>query len=70
MNYNELYEYIYSNSDGIGARIAALDPATKKAWLMLDVLNGRKGFDHWWHEIGAGIRDEIFEQIVSEAGQP
>jgi hypothetical protein len=69
MTYTQLFEHIYSESDGIKKRINALDPATRKAWMVLEVFSDRKGFDHWWDDISDGIHDEIFDELVHECGQ-
>ena len=80
MNYTELYEHIYDVEyttqeelrAGIAKRIEALDPATRLAWNMLEVLKGRKGFDFdWWFDgfenDGDELRDEIFAELVEVA---
>lgn len=64
MTYTELSEHIYSDSDGIDARVAVLDVDTRSAWSVLRVLSGRRGFDWWFDELEEELQDEIFEELV------
>ena len=63
MNYSDLFEHIWCDSDDAAraARLAALAPATRTAWEILDMLSGRKGFDWWWEDIPSDVHDVIFD---------
>lgn len=58
-----LHERIYDGSDTGAAVLAACDPVTRTAWRVLRNLKGRSGFDHWFHELGEGLQNEIFEEL-------
>lgn len=65
MKYNELYNEVYSD-EWTFARWDEVDKDTRAAWKILKVLLGRKGFDHWWHDIDEECQDEIFEEIKAK----
>lgn len=67
MKYTDLFEHVWgADTDAERKRrIAALDPATLKAWRVLKVLGNRKGFNWWWEadDFDPEDRDEIFAEI-------
>ncbi len=57
---------IWCGTDREAAEAIASDPAgTDRALDVIEVLEGRKGFDHWWHDIDAADKADI---IVALAG--
>lgn len=70
MNYTEL-SIIHQDLTAPSARacLAAQSPATRAAWEITERLIERKGFGHWWHEIGPENREDIFEEIRQEVAK-
>ncbi len=60
MTYNELCETVYQNGDDA---VDKLDDSTRKAYHVLALFKGRKGFDWWWGGIDMETQDEIFESL-------
>jgi len=64
MKYTELYEKRWGETVANESEfLASIDIATKRAWLAMEVLDGRKGFDHWWCDIDEDCKNEIFDQL-------
>lgn len=76
MTYTEMYKEIYQPKKSKN-NYAVFTKDESKAWEILDALNDRGGFDHWWALVENEDKDEIFEEIkriikaeeVSEDGQ-
>lgn len=65
MTYAELYGAYYGpiTRTEQDALFQSWDIPTRMAWRVITELSDRKGFTHWWHEIGDENRDEIFREI-------
>jgi hypothetical protein len=63
MTYTEITETYWENKTNQKKLIAELPPSHRAAWEVLENLNGRGGFDHWFDPIDDEDKDEIFEEI-------
>ena len=70
MTFTELHEKYWKADDEKQPSILSdLDPATRKAWDIIRMLEGRKGFEYWWNPNAHGgmpedCNDEIFEEMI------
>jgi len=63
MNFIDLYELMYDGTQNYDEKIGRQDLETQRAWRAYKVLNSRKGFDWWWHDIEDEIKNEIFDEL-------
>lgn len=69
MTYTEIYNEVYGDGNK-SLEDLCVSPAHAAAWGVLQLLDGRTGFDEWWeHDIEDDeIRDEIFLRMVKTIG--
>ena len=65
MTYSELYEKRWDGKTDKTQFLEKLDTGSQKAWRVLELLDRRGGFDHWWDDIDGECKDEIFEELRS-----
>lgn len=65
MTYSEIYEAIWEMDHPNIGKVKDISTEELKAWRIIDLLNGRAGFDDWWGNVDDFCQDEIFEGIVN-----